>query len=138
MMHIKSNYSLSAHNKSCALATRDNQSVQFKTWTQNETHDKCFERLKTLQNNSSIGKGDETFFGVGNRIWHRWNASLHYGRLGWKAPSLNMIDERCSDWDAIEGGHCADHDDAGKYLGIHLRKASQFTAEVILIEGRNK
>jgi len=103
----------------------------------NETHDKCFERLKTLQNNSSIGKGDETFFGVGNRIWHRRNASLHYGHLGWKAPRFNTIDELCGDRDAIEGGCCADHDDAGKYLRIHLRKASQHTVEVILIEGRN-
>lgn len=93
--------------------------------------------MKTLQNNSSIGKGDETFFGVGDRIWHRWNASLHHGHLWWKAPSLNTMDEIYSDWDAIEGGHCADHDDAGKYLRIHQRKASQFTAEVILIEGRN-
>lgn len=47
------------------------------------------------------------------------------------------MDEIYSYWDAIEGRHCADHDDAGKYLRIHQRKAGQFTAEVILIEGRN-
>ena len=34
-----------------------------------------------------------------------------HGRLGCKAPSLNITEEPCSDWDAIEGGHSADQED---------------------------